>query len=118
MQIRIRLEGGSGGKTIATRRQLTDEQWKLIEPFLPIAEYGPYPERLRDQFEGVIRRFRTGAQWREMPAVLHRRHPPPGTVTITGGLPSLAHSLLIVTLTTVVSGSVLASHAFSRAPRR
>jgi len=50
-----------------TRRQLTDEQWKLIEPFLPIGEYGPYPERLRDQFEGVIWRFRTGAQWREMP---------------------------------------------------
>jgi len=50
-----------------TRRQLTDDQWKLIEPFLPIGEYGPYPERLRDQFEGVIWRFRTGAQWREMP---------------------------------------------------
>lgn len=50
-----------------TRRQLTDEQWKWIEPYLPIGEYGPYPERLRDQFEGVIWRFRTGAQWREMP---------------------------------------------------
>lgn len=50
-----------------TRRQLTDKQWQLIEPFLPIGEYGPYPERLRDQFEGVIWRFRTGAQWREMP---------------------------------------------------
>lgn len=50
-----------------TRRQLTVEQWQLIEPFLPIGEYGPYPERLRDQFEGVIWRFRTGAQWREMP---------------------------------------------------
>jgi transposase len=31
-----------------TRRQLTDKQWKLIEPFLPIGEYGPYPERLRE----------------------------------------------------------------------
>ncbi|AXE82332.1 hypothetical protein C5746_42020 [Streptomyces atratus] len=27
----------------------------------------PYPQRLRGQFEGVIRRFRTGSQWREMP---------------------------------------------------
>ena len=52
-----------------TRRQLTDDQWKLIEPYLPIGEYGPYPERLRDQFEGVIWRFRCGAQWREMPGV-------------------------------------------------
>ena len=50
-----------------TRRQLTDGQWKLIEPFLPIGEFGPYPERLREQFEGVIWRFRTSSQWREMP---------------------------------------------------
>ncbi|CAM5326763.1 transposase (plasmid) [Streptomyces viridifaciens] len=39
----------------------------MIEPYLPIGEYGPYPERLRQQFEGVIWRFRTGGQWREMP---------------------------------------------------
>ena len=51
-----------------TRRQLTDEQWEFIEPYLPIGEYGPYPERLREQFEGVIWRFRSSAQWREMPA--------------------------------------------------
>lgn len=50
-----------------TRRQLSDEQWQLIEPFLPIGDYGPYPERLREQFEGVIWRFRTSSQWREMP---------------------------------------------------
>lgn len=36
-------------------------------PYLPIGEYGPYPERLRRQFEGVVCRFRTGRQWREMP---------------------------------------------------
>ncbi|MDH6710133.1 transposase [Kitasatospora sp. MAA19] len=51
-----------------TRRQLTDGQWKFIEPYLPIGEYGPYPGRLRDQLEGVIWRFRSGAQWREMPS--------------------------------------------------
>lgn len=51
-----------------TRRQLTDDQWTLIEPYLPIGEYGPYPERLQDQFEGVVWRFRSGAQWREMPS--------------------------------------------------
>ncbi|MBP2400755.1 transposase [Streptomyces syringium] len=50
-----------------TRRQLTDDQWAFIEPYLPIGEYGPYPQRLRDQFEGVIWRFRSSAQWREMP---------------------------------------------------
>ncbi|UNZ21185.1 transposase [Streptomyces sp. 891-h] len=42
-----------------TRVQLT-EQWEFIEPYLPIGEYGPYTERLRRQFEGVIWRFKTG----------------------------------------------------------
>jgi transposase len=51
-----------------TRRQLTDDQWKFIEPYLPIGGFGPYPERLRQQFEGVIWRFRTSSQWREMPS--------------------------------------------------
>ncbi|CAL9565673.1 IS5 family transposase ISSan1 [Streptomyces sp. enrichment culture] len=49
------------------RRELTDGEWELIEPFLPIGRSGPYPEHLREQFEGVIRKFRSGAQWREMP---------------------------------------------------
>ena len=39
---------------------------------LPIGRFGPYPQRLRDQFEGVILRFRTGGQWREMPAEFGR----------------------------------------------
>ncbi|MFE5795174.1 IS5 family transposase [Streptomyces sp. NPDC056503] len=47
--------------------QLTDAEWEFVEPYLPIGEYGPYPERLRQQFEGVIWRFKTGGQWREMP---------------------------------------------------
>lgn len=50
-----------------TRAQLTDEAWTFIEPLLPIGRFGPYPGRLRQQFEGVIWRFRTGGQWREMP---------------------------------------------------
>lgn len=47
--------------------QLTDAEWEFIEPYLPIGEYGPYPAHLRQQFEGVIWRFKTGGQWREMP---------------------------------------------------
>jgi transposase len=50
-----------------TRHELSDAEWVLIEPFLPIGRFGPYPQRLREQFEGVIWRFRTGSQWREMP---------------------------------------------------
>nr|WP_246568520.1 hypothetical protein [Streptomyces flaveus] len=39
---RRRPSGGSGRKTTVTRRQLTDEQRRLIAPFLPIGKYGPY----------------------------------------------------------------------------
>lgn len=51
-----------------THAQLTDEEWEFMEPHLPIGEYGLYPKTLRQQFEGVIWRFRTGGQWREMPS--------------------------------------------------
>lgn len=47
--------------------QLSDAEWEFIEPFVPVGAFGPYPERLRQQFEGVVWRFKTGAQWREMP---------------------------------------------------
>lgn len=49
------------------RGQLSDAEWEFVEPYLPVGEYGPYPERLRRQFEGVIWHFRTGSQWRETP---------------------------------------------------
>jgi transposase len=51
---------------------LSEDEWGLIEPFLPIGRFGPYPQRLREQFEGVIWRFRTGGQWREMPGEFGR----------------------------------------------
>lgn len=51
-----------------TRRQLTDAQCRFVEPYLPIGRYGPCPERLREQFEGVIWRLRSCGRWREMPA--------------------------------------------------
>jgi transposase len=63
-----RAGAGPGSTLGGTRRQLTDEQWEFIEPYLPVGEYGPYPERLREQFEEAIWRFRFSAQWREMPS--------------------------------------------------
>jgi transposase len=50
-----------------SRRQLSDAEWEFISPFLPVGEYGPYPENLRAHFEGVVWRFRNGAKWRELP---------------------------------------------------
>jgi transposase len=39
----------------------------LIEPFLPVAATGPLARRLRDQFNGVMWRLRTGSAWRDVP---------------------------------------------------
>ncbi|MBK3564238.1 transposase [Streptomyces sp. MBT62] len=47
---------------------LTDDEWKAVEPLLPLGERGPYPEALRRQFDGVMWRFRTGSPWRTMPS--------------------------------------------------
>jgi transposase len=82
-----------------TRRQLTDDQWALIEPYLPVGRFGPYPERLREQFEGVIWRFRSSAQWREMPAefgpwptVYPPALPSPSSCTSTSGSAAASNS--------------------------
>lgn len=42
-----------------TRVQLKDAEWEFVGPYLLIGEYGPYPEWLRRQFEGVIWWFKT-----------------------------------------------------------
>lgn len=48
------------------RGDLTDDQWALIEPHLPIAQVGPIPD-LRKHFNAVMWRFRTGSPWRDLP---------------------------------------------------
>ncbi|GGP18678.1 hypothetical protein GCM10012278_91640 [Nonomuraea glycinis] len=49
------------------RGDLTDDEWSLIEPHLPLGERGPIPD-LRLQFNAVMWRFRTGSPWRDLPA--------------------------------------------------
>jgi transposase len=49
------------------RFDVTDAEWALIEPFLPVAATGPLPRRMREQFNGVLWRFRTGSGWRDLP---------------------------------------------------
>src|SRR5688500_7204128 len=46
---------------------LTEDEWSLIEPHLPLGERGPIPD-LRQQFNAVMWRFRTGSPWRDLPA--------------------------------------------------
>jgi transposase len=49
------------------RFDVTDAEWTLIEPLLPVAATGPLPRRVREQFNGVLWRFRTGSGWRDVP---------------------------------------------------
>lgn len=58
---------GSHRPSYVTPVQLTGLEREFIEPYLPVGEYGPHPERLRQQFEVVIWRFKTGGQRPEMP---------------------------------------------------
>jgi transposase len=52
---------------VVARFDVTDAEWALIEPCLPVAATGPLPRRVRDQFNGVLWRFRTGSGWRDVP---------------------------------------------------
>lgn len=49
------------------RFDLTDAEWALIEPQVPVAATGPLPRRVREQFNGILWRFRTGSGWRDVP---------------------------------------------------
>ena len=55
--------------SVMARGNVTDEQWALIEPHLPIAAVGPIPD-LRKHFNAVVWRFRTGSPWRDLPGEL------------------------------------------------
>lgn len=52
---------------MVARFDVTDAEWALIEPYLPVAATGPLPRRVRDQFNGILWRFRTGSGWRDVP---------------------------------------------------
>jgi transposase len=50
------------------RFDVTDAEWALIEPFIPVAATGPLPRNVRAVFNGVLWRFRNGTGWRDVPA--------------------------------------------------
>jgi len=57
---------------------LTDEQWSLIEPYIPLAKPGGRPRGVdvREVVNGILYLNRTGCSWRLLPHDL----PPWGTV--------------------------------------
>lgn len=57
---------------------LTDEQWKLIEPLIPPAKPGGRPRKvsMKEVINGILYLNRTGCSWRMLP----HEFPPWGTV--------------------------------------
>jgi len=51
------------------RHELTDEQWSLIEPFVPpsVARTGRPPRDRRTVLNGIFWILHTGAPWRDLP---------------------------------------------------
>ena len=47
---------------------VTDEQWPLIEPYIPVYPGGrPRKTNLRDVVDAIFYLLRTGCQWRYLP---------------------------------------------------
>lgn len=49
-----------------TRGDLSDAEWELVEPHLPLGVSGPIPD-LRSYFDATMWRFRTNSPWRDVP---------------------------------------------------
>jgi len=60
---------GIARKTKRYRSDLTDEEWALVEPFIPPARRGGGKRRtdLRAVMNGVMYILSTGCQWRYLP---------------------------------------------------
>ena len=49
------------------RYDLTDFEWSVIEPLLPMDRRGPKPKDNRKVLNGIFWILRTGAPWRDLP---------------------------------------------------
>lgn len=59
---------GDGALDRTTRHDLTDEQWALLEPLLPVdARQGRRWADHRLVIDGVFHRVRSGCPWRDLP---------------------------------------------------
>ena len=49
------------------RYDLTDLEWSIIEPLLPMDRRGPKPQNNRQVLNGIFWVLRAGAPWRDLP---------------------------------------------------
>ena len=79
----------------ARRYELTDKEWELIRPLIPISHTGRPQKDIRAHLNGILWLARSGARWSDLPA----RFGPHQTVYSL----SLIHISLSFTSTLVVA---------------
>ena len=57
----------SGSKLMSNLFQLTDDQWRKIEPLIPMSRPGPKPKRNREILSGILHVQKTGCRWQDCP---------------------------------------------------
>lgn len=71
---------GSAPRSRPYDSDLTDDEWRLVQPLIEVTQTGPGPRRsvdLREVLNAVLYKQRTGCQWRMLPHDL----PPRSTVS-------------------------------------
>ncbi len=66
------------------RFDLSDEEWAVIEPLLPVQGRGAKRGDDRKVLNGIFYILRTGAPWRDLPSDMAR--PRPFTIAMSGGV--------------------------------
>ena len=53
---------------------LTDEQWAIVKPFIPVYPGGrPRKTAMRDVVDAIFYLLRTGCQWRFLPKTVRKK---------------------------------------------
>jgi transposase len=116
--------------TVTGRADLTDAQWAVLEPLLPAGQkQGRPPRRTKRQLiDGIRRRVRTGAPWRDVPARygpwqtvygLFRRWQRNGTWRkILAGLQGRADAAGLITWDVSVDSTVARAHQHAAGARK
>jgi transposase len=115
---------------VARRFDLTDAQWAVLEPLLPVGRRPGRPPKWskRQLVDGIRWRIRAGAPWRDVPAcfgswsavyALFRRWQRDGTwVRILTALQALAHAAGRIVWDVSVDSTVARAHQHAAGARK
>jgi transposase len=110
------------------RGDLSDDQWAVLEPLLPVVVLGRPSMRRRRLIDGIRRRVRTGAPWRDLPTGygpwqtvhgLFRRWQRSGVwSSVLTGLQARADAVGLITWDVNVDSTICRAHQHAAGARR